>query len=262
MFKRLRIAILLYVLLFVALGQFLASRRATDWNDTLWVDVFTVNAAGSATTQAYIDRLEPDAFADIEHFFSDQAASYGVQIERPFGLRIAGQVDSSLPPVPDDRGVLSAIVFSLRMRWFVTRLHWKTDGAAANITMFVVYHDSGSNAVLDRSTALRKGMIGVANVFSSRSARRSNEVVIAHELLHTLGATDKYDLATLQPTYPIGFADPDRLPLYPQSRAELMAGRIPVDASHAGIPESLDSVMVGPATALEILWIDHLPAAD
>jgi hypothetical protein len=42
--------------------------------------------------------------------------------------------------------------------------------------------------------------------------------------------------------------------LYPQSFAELMAGRIPVSADEAEIPESLRQVVVGPQTAAEIGW--------
>ena len=66
--------------------------------------------------------------------------------------------------------------------------------------------------------------------------RGSDDMVIAHELLHTLGATDKYDLRTNQPAHPDGFAEPDREPLYPQSFAELMGGRIPV--SNTGVDDS------------------------
>lgn len=252
--KRFRIAILLYILLFVALGEFLASRRATDWNDTLWVDVYVVNGSGGAATEAFIDKLEPDAFAAVEQFFEQQATHYGLDLERPFGIRIAGRAEARLPRVPADGGIPSAIMFSLKMRWFVTRLHWSMDGPAPDITLFAIYHDADSGVTLDRSTALRKGMIALANLFGSRSARGSNQMVVAHELLHTLGATDKYDLATGLPIYPIGFADPDQKPRYPQSRAELMAGRIPADAHQLLVPESLARVVVGPATALEIGW--------
>ena len=35
-------------------------------------------------------------------------------------------------------------------------------------------------------------------------------------LLHGFGATDKYDLATGQPLYPKGYAEPALKPLYPQ----------------------------------------------
>ena len=43
------------------------------------------------------------------------------------------------------------------------------------------------------STGLQKGMLGVVNAFASADQEGSNAVVIAHELLHTFGATDKYD---------------------------------------------------------------------
>ncbi len=83
-----------------------------------------------------------------------------------------------------------------------------------------------------------------------------NNVVIAHELLHTVGATDKYSPADNLPLFPIGYADPDRQPLYPQSMAEIMGGRIPVSETQAVIPKSLVQAMIGPQTALEINWID------
>jgi hypothetical protein len=77
--------------------------------------------------------------------------------------------------------------------------------------------------------------------------------VIAHEMLHTLGASDKYGADGL-PSYPDGYADPDQQPRLPQRRAEIMAGRRAVTASHAEMPRSLDEVVIGAATAREIRW--------
>ena len=82
----------------------------------------------------------------------------------------------------------------------------------------------------------------------------SNAVVIAHELLHTVGASDKYDLATGAPLFPNGYADPQQQPLYPQAKTEIMAGRRPLSAGEAEMPRNLRHVIVGPATALEIHW--------
>ena len=53
---------------------------------------------------------------------------------------------------------------------------------------------------------MRKGKIGVIHVFANAEQAGQNAVIIAHELLHTFGATDKYDFATLQPLYPQGHA--------------------------------------------------------
>lgn len=258
MFKRFRIAVLLYILLFVAIGQILASRRATDWNDSLWVDVYLVNGGTTQPIQAYIDSLKPDAFAEIEQFFDEQSATYDLGLARPFRINLASQLESDLPPIPTDGGFLSSIVWSLKMRWFVTQLNWRSDTPTPDITLFAIYRQEASGVSLDRSTALRKGMIVVANLFGSRSFHGSNQMIIAHEILHTLGATDKYERASNLPIFPIGFAHPDRAPLYPQSQAELMAGRIPVSAREASVPRSLDAVVIGEATALEIGWLDEL----
>ena len=84
-------------------------------------------------------------------------------------------------------------------------------------------------------------MIGLVNAFAMDEMAGSNNVVITHELLHTLGATDKYDLATNMPRFPDGYAEPQRNPRLPQEVAEIMAGRIPKSATQADIPESLDA---------------------
>jgi hypothetical protein len=83
----------------------------------------------------------------------------------------------------------------------------------------------------------------------------SNNIVITHEMLHTLGATDKYDPSSGAPLFPNGFADPTRNPLYPQEKAEIMAGRRALSTQDAQMPANLGAVVVGPATAAEIRWI-------
>jgi len=82
----------------------------------------------------------------------------------------------------------------------------------------------------------------------------SNAVVIAHELLHTLGATDKYAPDSNLPRFPDGYAEPQRSPRHPQTFAEIMGGRIPIDESRADIPDSLGLTLIGPVTAAEIGW--------
>jgi hypothetical protein len=257
--KHLRIAFLLYILLFVALGEWLASWRSTSWDDSLWVNIYLVNGDGSAVTQQYLDGIEPDAFAGIEQFFAGQAREYGVELDAPFRVWLAGQLDEAPPPVPAHGGWLDVMLWSLKTRWFVTRLHWASDGPTPDITLFAIYEDGGHGATLDRSTALEKGMIAIAHLFARREMHGSNQMIIAHEVLHTLGARDKYDLATTLPLHPIGFAEPGRTPRYPQAQAELMAGRIPLGPAEAATPQTLRQVMIGPATAHEIGWAEAPP---
>jgi hypothetical protein len=75
----------------------------------------------------------------------------------------------------------------------------------------------------------------------------------AHELFHTLGATDKYD-ADGHADAPRGLVEPQRAPPYPQSRAEIMVGEVPLGPSSGRLPSTLDDVAVGPATAAELNW--------
>ena len=247
--------VLLYVLAFAAVGNWLASVRTTDWDEPLWVDVYPVNADGSARTQAYIDGLSSRDFDQIEIFFAREAARYGIAIDMPFRVELGPQLPNDIPALPETPSILGTAIWSLRMRWFALGVDPGEGRASPDIKLFALYHDESDAAALDRSTALERGLIAIARLFAGRASNGPNQLVMAHELLHTLGASDKYDLATNLPLYPVGFAQPDRHPRYPQPVAELMAGRIPLDPQRAEIPSGLRHAVVGAATALEIGWI-------
>ncbi len=91
--------------------------------------------------------------------------------------------------------------------------------------MFVLYHDPALTPQVPHSLGLTKGLIGVVYAFAAPEMDGENDVVIAHELLHTVGASDKYLPGTDAPRFPDGYGDPDQVPLYPQQFAEIMAGR-------------------------------------
>ncbi len=254
MFKRLRIIVLLYVLAFVATAEFLDARRSTDWDAPFWVDIYTLDGDGQPDTRRYLDEVAADEFEPVSRFFAGEAHRYGIALEQPFRLRIVGAYAEPLPTPPEGGGVLGTVIYSLRMRWLAMRLRWLGPRPTADIVAFAVFHEPIDDLALDRSLALSKGRIAVANLFASPNARGANAMVIAHELLHTLGATDKYAPATNAPLYPDGYAAPDARPLLPQVKAELMAGRIPVDEQHAEIPDDLHQVVIGLATSQEIGW--------
>ena len=254
MLKRLRIAVLLYVLLFVAAAQYLTARNSTDWDVPLWVDIYAVAGDQHDATRRYIDNLSAAEFADAEAFLTREAERYGVRLEKPFRLRVVGEHSGELPQLDGQAGRMSVLWWSLRMRWLATRLRWQSEGPSGDIIVFAVFHEPRSGVALDRSTALDKGLVAVANLFADRDARATNQIVLTHELLHTLRATDKYSLASNAPSYPDGYAAPDARPLLPQKKAELMAGRIPIDEGRAEMPSDLRNVVIGPATAREIGW--------
>jgi hypothetical protein len=253
MWRRLRIVALLLILAFVALNTYFDRVYSTDWDIPLRVAVFPINADGSAVSERYIRQLLSDAFAEIESFFEQEAQEYGLQMERPVRLTLAPPLAQAPPALAPDPGMLAAAWWSLRMRWWA----WRTDappGPAPDIKLFVLYHDPAISPAVPHSLGVQKGLFAVVHLFADAGMRGSNATVLAHEILHTLGASDKYDLRTSQPTQPDGYAEPDRDPLYPQAFAELMGGRIPQSDSSSTMPESLQQVLIGAKTAAEIGW--------
>jgi hypothetical protein len=254
-FRRIRIAILLYVLLFVAAGQYLSQARSTDWKEPLWVAVHPIDGDGRPATSAHIDRLTQAEFAPVERFFTEEARRYGIGLDRPIRFELAAQSRIELPRLASAPSFVGAMLFSLRLRWAAVRVEWQSDLPSPDITLFAVFHEGAAGQALDISVGLQKGLVAVANLYADSSATGSNQVVIAHELLHTLGATDKYDPVGNVPMFPNGYADPTARPLLPQRRAELMAGRIAISADEAAIPDGLREVAIGAMTAREIGWL-------
>jgi len=120
------------------------------------------------------------------------------------------------------------------------------------VRIFVRYHKPEHAIVLENSVGLQKGMVGIVNGYASRRHRGTNNFIIAHEFLHTLGATDKYSAIDGHPIGPEGLGEPDRQPLYPQRYAEIMGGRIALARDDSVIPQSLKYAVVGALTASEI----------
>jgi hypothetical protein len=253
MWRRLRIIVLLLILLFVALNTYFDRVYSTDWDTPLRVLVYPINGDGSTVTQSFVSGGRPDGFETLHAFFEQEAGEYGIALEQPVRLTLAPQLRELPPLVEPDAGPLSIAWWSLRMRYWA----WRTPeppGAAPDIKLFLIHHDPARSKSLPHSLGLQKGLFGIVHVFADQGMVGSNDVVLAHELLHTLGATDKYDLETDEPAHPDGFAEPDREPLYPQSFAELMGGRIPLARDESVTPESLQQVIVGDKTAREIGW--------
>ncbi len=254
MWKAIRIIVLLFILVTVAQGAWLARRDATNWKDPVIVALYPINADGSERAEQYVRGIDRERFQPMAEFMREQAAVYGLALNDPIELRLAPRIDRLPPQPPAGGGAVSAIVWSLSFRFWAWR-HDTYTGARANVRLFLLYHDDRRSPRLPHSTGLEKGLIGLVNVFASDEMAGTNNVVIAHEMLHTLGATDKYDLATNQPLFPDGYAEPQRMPQLPQQFAEIMGGRIPISALRADQPAGLHQVVIGRLTAREINWI-------
>ena len=253
MWRNFRIIILLLILATV-IQQTWLDKADLAWKHNLYVAVYPVNADGSANVSAYLRTLTIDDFEPIAEYFSEEAAQHQLGLRRPIELQLGAQVNDVPPAPPSNGSVLSTIIWSLKFRAFAWSNSPKVN-VKPDIRLYLLYHDPATHPVLSHSTALNKGRIGRVNLFGDRAYAKQNLVITAHELLHTLNATDKYDLSTTLPAYPDGFAEPDKSPLYPQDFAELMGGRIPKSEVLAEIPKSLKQTLVGDKTAREIGWL-------
>lgn len=255
LFKVVRIFILSMILLGVTLGSWLTDKRSTDWEQPLWIAIYPINADDSTTTQQYINQLSLESFKSIEEFISEEAEEFDLSLKTPFTIKLAPQVES-LPPEPPQSGeAWEVILWSLKLRYWAFREN-TYQGPAPHIRVFVKYFDAQDNQPLAHSLGLQQGMLGIVNAFATTKMTNANAMVICHEVLHTLGATDKYNLSNGLPIFPEGYAESDRQPRYPQEMAEIMGGRIPLSETEAIIPRGLHQAIIGEKTAREIRWLN------
>jgi len=252
--RALRLTVLGFILVLTGLGAWLSKARTASWQRPLWVAIYPINADASDASTRYIASLGDEAFAPIDAFFAREAARYGVALTGPVETHLYAALAERPPELRPNSGALASIWWSLKLRYWAWRVTHERKETTPDVQVFVLYHDPERTESVPHSLGLEKGMLGVVYAFAARRATAPNGIVIAHELMHTLGATDKYDPATDEPRYPEGYADPERKPLLPQVRAEIMAGRMVLSRSDWEMPESLNAVVVGAQSAREIHW--------
>jgi hypothetical protein len=251
-FKLIRISVLLSILLVVLVSTCMNERRLASWQQTLWVTIYPIVADAGGATQAYVSELDEASFDEINQFFERELQLYGVLLTPAVHFQIAPPSREFPPAIPDRHSPVAIAVWSLKMRWWSWRMKRKDGLSAPDIQMFVLYHALGSKSEMNMSVGMRKGMYGLVKGYTGKNMSSYNQIVIAHELLHILGASDKYVFSTGDPEYPFGYAAPRQRPLFPQTQAEIMGGRIPLSSFESELPDSLAQCRIGQKTAEEI----------
>lgn len=256
-FFRLRVSLLLAILGVVAL------RGGTDWYErrvrTSWHRPLSV-----ALVLVERDVIEPSTLALI----NDRARELEQRLTREyrrhagdrdfapvsFVVTTAVKIDQS-PPSMREQTVLG-LVSGTYDRWRWTRdidALAGVDPSAFDARVYLVMKQAGPDLAFVEGDSEFGGRVAVAQVDIAPEMVDLSLFVVAHELMHTLGASDKYD-AEGRTVYPSGFAEPTRFPLYPQPGAEVMARNVPVAARSERPPNTLDELFVGETTAREIGW--------
>ncbi len=174
MFKRLRIAVLLYVLLFVAAAQFFAARRSTDWDARSGSTSIPSPAMGARALSGMSTISTRRSSPASSSFSRREAKRYGVALEHAVSAWTVGAAIPAAAAAARQRVARRSrrSWWSLAMRWLAAQLDWQSSRPSGDIMVFAVFHEPAEAAALDRSTALQKGLIAVTNLFADRSRAR------------------------------------------------------------------------------------------
>jgi hypothetical protein len=251
------VGILLAILVFVLLWAWrdVHSRRArTDWNHTVGVAIVVVRT--SAVDESAVALFRQRASA-LEDRLNDEMRRHRPGSPRPFALTVLGPVDGIDPPAIEGEGLVAAGKHGMDLWKYTgdidTRAHCTASAFDSRIYVAVRAPASEARQMVEGDSE-DGGRIGTVRVELDPAMVDFAWFVVAHELLHTLGASDKYDAAG-RVVVPDGLAEPDAVPRYPQRFAEVMARGRAVSAAEEKVPDSLAELAIGPATAREIGWL-------
>lgn len=253
-----RVVLLLSVLLGIVASNWITERRMATWDRPILVTVHPIAADDEPGTSSYARRVNSDSFREVNRFFGTQSRPYGFEVTPAFRFQVAPVSHDVPPAIPDRFDFVAVGWWSLRMQWWSWMREVDDGLIRPDIQMFLLFRSAEAATEMGISIGMRKGRYGIVKAYASELAQSRNLVVFTHELMHVLGATDKYIASTGEPVFPHGFADPDQQPLFPQQRAEIMGGRIPLSANSSVMPASLEQCKIGRLTAEEIGFFDKL----
>ena len=258
LFRFFRIFVLLSI--FVALAFYAKTQKlkSRSWAEPLQVVIYPMNGEDSPIVEDYIQQLDSSVFLEIDHFFQTEAQHYSLSIEAPTKTQL-GEILRKHPPIsPDPQSSFIKIIWwAIKFRYWAFRYTPDDESNLHRVRIFVHYHEAEEDKHLQHSLGLDKGLLAIVHAFAAKDQEQQNNIIIAHELLHTVGATDKYN-ANNQPVFPDGYAEPDQNPLFPQSQAEIMAAKIPLSVSYSEMAENLSQCIIAEKTAEEINWLNAL----
>lgn len=230
------------------------SRRArNEWQRPLNVAIVLVRdgPVDPAAVEAMRARISV-----LETRLAEELHRYRPAPERPFYFVIRGPVDSPAPiPQPASDGKLDLALHAWALSRWVSNIDDRAQlrGSSYDARVYAVIRPPANDRLrFVEGASEQGGRIATLEVDLDASMVDFALFVSAHELLHTLGALDKYD-ATGVTLVPDGLAEPDAP--FPQRFAELMGrGRV-VAPGRDEPPDSLDLLRINAITAREIGWI-------
>ena len=130
MFRNLRIAVLLLLLIVVALGALTDRIYSTRWKAPLRVALYPVAADDSAETREYVAQFTAEHLQALEPFFAEEAKQYGIALDTPVHIVLAPSMHEIPPLPPTSNSALQTVTWSLHLRWWAwwTSRSWSLAG--------------------------------------------------------------------------------------------------------------------------------------
>jgi hypothetical protein len=256
-FRAVRIATLLVVLGAVARWAAAIEVRREErrqWNRSLEVAVVVLSRSDIVGTEALrsgLDELAARLDAERRRWRGDGPA--------PFRLQVLGPTrwEGAFPVAPASPGLLDRARHWLELTRVTDEVHarLRLDPDAWDIRVYLLL-EPGNPAGAETFVEGAGAHLGDLAMVRGRPGSDISLLLAAvgHEILHCVGAVDKYDDwgHTIEPD---GLAEPDLHPAHPQRYAEWMAGEVPLGPGRGRLPASLAELRIGPATAREIGWM-------
>ncbi len=259
-FRQARVAVLLAILIVVvayAIHDVRSRQSRKAWDHTLAVAIVVMRqpaeAGGvdDATISALRERT-PTLAARLE----SELHRYAPSAPKPFAFTVLGPIDGA-PPAPVTSG--DGLMALASHAWALWRWTSDVDSRAAlasgayDSRIYVTAEVPTGKRHMVEGTSEQGGRVGVVTVDLDASAVDYALSVIAHELFHTLDATDEYgdDGRTKIPS---GLAEPELEPRWPQRYVEVMARARPLSPTKEVSLDTLDELAVGSTTAREVGW--------
>jgi hypothetical protein len=256
-FRRVRIGLLLGVLLFTAAwgaGKSWQRWPRGNWRRPLQVGLVLLSPGTDVGTDRWRRRAD-----DLAAHLDGEMARWRGRGGSAFQITVAGPVgwSGTLPFSPASEAPLDRATHALDVWRTVRDIDRAAGGVVGGFDVRIFFlcaplpegqvgFAEGSGAVNGEVAFVRGSCDGDLTL---------SLLAVGHELLHLVGATDRYD-AGGHARGPGDLADPDRVPLYPQTHAEWMVGEVPIAPGRGRLPESLEELRVGPVTAREIGWVE------
>lgn len=258
--RRARVAVLMLALSAASLWASWTSARRdlrTAWKRPL--DIAVVLLPQGDIPDADLDLLR-SGIPRLERLLATEFARYRPErtlVPVVFTVSEPHRVERAPPVAPDGGGAWERARHAWELRRYFAPIHealgLETSRFDARIYL-VLREPRGERMRFVEGIGAKNGDVAIVRSDLERESLDLTLLALGHELLHFLGATDKYD-PDGRAVAPRGLAEPDRKPLYPQQYAEIMVGEIPLSPRSGRVPDTLSQVRIGPVTAAEIGWI-------